>query len=187
MITIIVLLVIAAIFFIWGRYEQANAPLTMWENTGIACLGGGHQAAARHMHAQLLITKDGQTEQIPANVGIKRGCMAEVHTHDTSGEIHIETARAARAEEMTLADFFTVWDKNFNREGYNETIVVNGTREVEKPALVQLTDGKNIHIRYQSATGTRATSSGKEVMSDATTTHATASDTHTNDHSHSHE
>lgn len=161
-ISIAVLIVIGGALIAWGRYNAATAPLAMWKDTDVACLEGGHQSAVRHIHAQLLITENGTQQTIPANVGIEPGCMAEVHTHEPNGRLHVETARAGRADKITLADFFAVWGRPFDREDMAETIVVNGQRELSDPSEVQITEGKQIHLRYTSATGTDATSS--EVM-----------------------
>ncbi len=43
-----------------------------------------------HWHTQLSITSGGNPVTIPANIGITATCLEVLHTHDTSGLIHIE-------------------------------------------------------------------------------------------------
>ena len=65
-----------------------------------------------HPHLQVLIV--GQNVEIPKDVGIGvGGCERALHTHDTTGEIHIEPNFY---QEFTLRDFFTVWGLQFSRD-----------------------------------------------------------------------
>ena len=50
---------------------------------------------------------------MPANVGVTGLGMQVIHTHDASGEIHIESPRPF---DFTLGDFFTVWDRPFSAQ-----------------------------------------------------------------------
>ncbi|HLZ73026.1 MAG TPA: hypothetical protein VKV26_24245 [Dehalococcoidia bacterium] len=60
-----------------------------------------------HVHAHLTIIANGQGVAVPANTGIvDNRCIYWLHTHDTSGVIHIE-APSQRA--FTLGEFFDVW------------------------------------------------------------------------------
>src|SRR5258708_5443270 len=44
-----------------------------------------------HVHAHLTIIVNGQPVVVPANIGIPGGrCVYWLHTHDTSGIIHVE-------------------------------------------------------------------------------------------------
>ena len=65
-----------------------------------------------HIHPNLEIYVNGQKQEIPANIGIIFNCMHPIHTHDTSGIIHIESPEQ---RDFTLADFFAVWDKTYNK------------------------------------------------------------------------
>jgi hypothetical protein len=64
---------------------------------------------ARHFHSQLVILEEGQSMAIPANIGIASSCIYWLHTHDTSGVIHVETPVTEIATTFTLGDFFSVW------------------------------------------------------------------------------
>ncbi len=61
-----------------------------------------------HVHAYLTVLANGQVVPIPAFIGIPGRCIYWLHTHDTSGVIHIE-APSQRA--FTLGQFFDVWSQ----------------------------------------------------------------------------
>ena len=67
-------------------------------------------ATTFHIHAHLTIIINGQEKEIPANTGISSTCMHSLHTHDTTGIIHIESPRK---EDFTLGDFFKIWGQTF--------------------------------------------------------------------------
>ena len=61
-----------------------------------------------HIHAHLDVIVDGKSVTVPAGIGIKQNeCLYWLHTHNTSGVIHIESP-----EQMTftLGQFIQVWD-----------------------------------------------------------------------------
>ena len=68
---------------------------------GVECL----TAETYHLHAHLTIIKDGVTQRVPAQIGLT-GCAYELHTHDYTGVIHVETSAA---KKFTLGQFFSVW------------------------------------------------------------------------------
>jgi hypothetical protein len=68
---------------------------------GVSCL----VTEDYHVHAHLAVIKDGQALAIPAQIGLT-GCAYEIHTHDQSGILHVETAAYHR---LTLGQFFAVW------------------------------------------------------------------------------
>lgn len=139
-----------------------------WADTEVACLAGGHQGAITHIHSHLSVFVDGEEQSIPADVGINAACMAEVHTHDATGEIHIETP--GRGGERTLADFFAVWDQPLTRSGFEREITVNG--QEASPEYV-FADGDEIEVRFTStSTSTEATTTEEETEMTTTTTPA---------------
>lgn len=71
---------------------------------GVSCLTGN----AYHVHAHLSIFKDGVQLAIPSAVGRPNTCNYNLHTHDSSGVIHIEAAAPAT---YTLGQFFSVWGR----------------------------------------------------------------------------
>lgn len=143
-------IILAVIMLIGGKVSTAET----WEDTGIACISG-HQNLALHIHPILTITVDGEQEPIPANLGVSPDCMAELHTHDSTGQIHVESVVAGKTH--TLRDFLAVWDKEIEREGYTLHATVNG-EPVEDPVMLTLRDHDQILLSYASATSTTATS-----------------------------
>ncbi|MBC7416490.1 MAG: hypothetical protein H7327_16325 [Herminiimonas sp.] len=95
---------------------------------GINCSG----SEAYHIHTHLSIVRDGQLLAIPANVGIPAGCTYEIHTHDKTGEIHLE---APAKKRFTLGNFFAVWGQPLSR--------TNIAGITGAPVTVYVTDGSN--------------------------------------------
>lgn len=97
----------------------------------------------QHSHPELKIFVDGEEEKIPANIGL--GLQHRVlHTHDPDGVIHVE-AQDMRA--YTLGNFFDVWGKTIEREGYEVVMTVDGASSGEFEELV-LKDKQKIVLEY---------------------------------------
>lgn len=124
-----------------------SAPAPLWKDTTISCLVNGHQNLAQHIHQELSITKDGVAVPIPSNIGITQGCMAEVHTHEADGTIHVESIEP---KTFTLQDFFAVYGQPLEQEGYALVARSNG-EIVEDPASLVLVDHQTIELEYTSA------------------------------------
>lgn len=62
-----------------------------------------------HYHSHLALVHDGSVVTLPAGIGIEPLCYYWLHTHDTSGIIHVETPGGQAGRVFTLADFFAVW------------------------------------------------------------------------------
>jgi hypothetical protein len=76
---------------------------------GIQC--ETHEQVSYHVHAHLAILVNGQPQLVSAQVGIPGGpnfsrCYYWLHTHDTSGVIHIESPDQ---RGYTLGQFFDIW------------------------------------------------------------------------------
>ena len=93
----------------------------------------GQSDAGFHIHAMLRVYVDGKPVTVPANVGIdpQGQFIAPLHTHDTSGVIHME---ATQTYPFTLGQFFTVWGVKFApgqlgayRTGGGKTVAVSST------------------------------------------------------------
>jgi hypothetical protein len=67
-----------------------------------------------HVHADLAIYADGKKQTVPAQVGIDQTnqILASLHTHDTSGVIHME---AVQPYPFKLGQFFNVWGVKFTQ------------------------------------------------------------------------
>lgn len=138
------IIILVIVLLIVGN-KQANPKVVSEDGTEIPCLPNGHQQVATHIHPILTITVDGEAEVIPGNIGIDGYCMREVHTHDTTGTLHIETAKAGVT--YTLNDFFTVWGQDVEREGYVYEVMQDGEVK-ESVEDVVLTDHSEIALSY---------------------------------------
>ena len=69
-------------------------------------LGLPPYGTAMHIHSLLHIYVHGQQEPLATDIGITRQEFSPLHTHDSSGIIHVESARP---HAFTLGEFFDVW------------------------------------------------------------------------------
>lgn len=108
-----------------------------------------------HIHALLHVYVAGQPVTVPANLGISMAARLEspLHTHNTSGIIHVE---AGRPFPFRLADIFAVWGVAFTDHqlgGYIDSgdervrVYVNGQPVVD-PTHYVLKDRDNIVVAY---------------------------------------
>ena len=95
---------------IWYFVAHPPQPRT---NREVALTCTTDMATKFHIHPHLEIVVNGRREEILANIGIKLTCMNALHTHDTSGVIHVESPEH---RDFTLSDFFAVWNKPFNKD-----------------------------------------------------------------------
>ncbi len=61
---------------------------------------------AMHEHANVRIFIHGEEEIVPTDIGISGSTHAAIHTHETSGTIHLESQSIT---EFTFGEFFDVW------------------------------------------------------------------------------
>jgi len=75
------------------------------------------EQTAFHIHAHLTMYINGQALPLPAQIGIAsdQSCLYWLHTHDTTGVIHIE---APANHSFTLGDFLDEWSNQFSTLGY---------------------------------------------------------------------
>ena len=66
-----------------------------------------------HYHAHLTIMYRGEPASIPGSTGIlsAKKCFYWMHTHTTSGIIHIEAPKDSASRQFTVGDFFQVWNQ----------------------------------------------------------------------------
>jgi hypothetical protein len=86
-----------------GSCSQSATPSPAPTST-VPC--GPTEVFVRHEHAHLAIVIRGQPRPVAAAIGISATQICWLHTHDTSGIIHIE---AGDNRSLTLGDFFAVW------------------------------------------------------------------------------
>src|SRR5205085_2307606 len=90
---------------------------------GVYCDQG--EQSAFHIHAHLTIYVNGQPVPVAQGVGIPtdNSCLYWLHTHDTTGVVHIE---APANHSFTLGQFFDIWATNFQSSGYPPQLDMNG-------------------------------------------------------------
>jgi hypothetical protein len=115
----------------------------------------GFNETTFHIHAWLHIFDDGKKVVVPANIGIDQaaGFLSPLHTHDTTGIIHME---ADQEYDFTLGQFMNVWGVKFsdNQIGSLKSkgdqklqVYVNG-QLVKDPVNVVMQEHDNIVIGY---------------------------------------
>ena len=100
-----------------------------------------------HWHPELAIFVKGEKQEIPANLGI--GAVHNpMHTHDSSGVIHLEFQGVVRKDDLKLYRFFEVWGKDFMDIGSSVKMTVNGEENAELQNY-DMKDGDKIELRYE--------------------------------------
>lgn len=107
-----VVTVLAFALLIFLIFKNAPESVTKKTNRELALSCTTDMATEFHIHPTLEIIILGQKQEIPKDVGIIDGCMNALHTHDNTGELHVESPEK---RDFTLADFFAVWNKPFNK------------------------------------------------------------------------
>jgi hypothetical protein len=118
---------------------------------------GQMEGTAKHFHAHLDVLVNGQKIPVPANLGIATSSqqLAELHTHDDSGVLHIEAATTNK--RYTLGQLFDEWNVRLTATsigglktdaGHTLTAYVNGKPQTGDPAAIELTPHKEIALIY---------------------------------------
>jgi len=124
----------------------------------------GQEMLAVHYHAHLDVQVDGVPITVPAGIGIDqaRRRISPLHTHDTSGVIHIESARDI---PYTLGQLFTEWGQPLtthqvgpHRLTHGEVLRVyqNGHLVTANPATVRFAQHDEIAVWVGPASATPA-------------------------------
>jgi len=118
----------------------------------------GFSETIAHTHASVQIYDDGKKEPVPANIGIDQatGTISPLHTHDTSGIIHME---ADREFDFTLGQLIAIWGVEFSDSQIGSLksqgdqklqVYLNGQR-VNDPVNVIMPEKGNLVIGYGKA------------------------------------
>jgi hypothetical protein len=121
------------------------------------------EGTALHFHAHLDLLVNGAPVSVPALLGINESTqmISEMHTHDTSGVIHIEAPDASR--RYVLGQLFVEWGVRLDTShlgalttGPTKTLVayVNGKPVTGDPAQIELSAHKQITLVYGDAGAT---------------------------------
>lgn len=103
------------------------------------------EALNEHIHAHLDVFYDGQPVTVPAYIGIvlKPVGISPLHTHDTSGIIHVESATA---RPFYLGQVFTEWGVAVGGTARPASVYVNGTVVTTPIAQVEIAAGAEIAV-----------------------------------------
>lgn len=122
---VVTMTALAALAYLLGQ-SDGNPPFsTADDRHALAneCIGGHGDESdplVAHYHAIVVISVLGEQVEIPGNVGLNDpGCtMRPLHTHDTSGKIHIEFKE--EGVEAPLEAFFDTWGKHMDSSGFDD-------------------------------------------------------------------
>ena len=111
-----------------------------------------------HWHSHLSVTLNGSPFTVPANIGIDSSLWkdhsldqygsgaAALHTHDTSGTIHVEVNTSHR--DFTLHEFLAIWGQPSDGSGIDghpvTSLTVDGVQQASPTSDVVLKDGQQI-------------------------------------------
>ena len=131
---------------------------------GVPCLGGDLPVNHFHIHIEVLL--DGSQVTVPAGIGVGRpwaenppgfiatgGCFAWIHTHDTTGVVHVFT-QVGKSD--TLGQVFSVWGQPLDTGGAlgfrgNIAVLVNGQAMGGDPRSIPLKNLENIVVELGKA------------------------------------
>jgi hypothetical protein len=87
----------------WAAPANASAAVAA---AGLPMLG--QEGTALHIHAHLDVIVNGKPVPVPAEIGIDEAAnqISPLHTHDTTGVIHVESPTRA---QFSLGQFFSEW------------------------------------------------------------------------------
>jgi hypothetical protein len=110
-----------------------------------------------HIHQHLDLYVDGTKQVVPAQIGILTSpqvVFSPLHTHDTSGIIHVESQTV---RSFTLGEFFDVWGVRFtptcvggycNQGDKTLRVYVDGQIVTGDPTLLELFAHEEIAVTY---------------------------------------
>jgi hypothetical protein len=117
----------------------------------------GEEGSALHIHAHLDVIANGSPVQVPADIGVDdaRQKISPLHSHDTTGVIHIESPD--KSATFTLGQFFTEWQVSLSADHiggltadatHHLKVYVNGKPYAGDPAGIVLAAHDEIAIVY---------------------------------------
>jgi uncharacterized C2H2 Zn-finger protein len=128
----IAIIIVLAVYFSENPSSSSTSNVMSNVIPGVQC--EPLEGTMFHIHAHLDLFVNEKIVTIPAGIGIKPNeCLYWIHTHDTSGVIHIESPQQMR---FTLSQFIEVWDNTagispkfgeLTNDNKDLKIFVNGT------------------------------------------------------------
>jgi hypothetical protein len=129
--------------------------VTRAENVGLSV--APMEGAVVHFHTHLDVLVNGKPVDVASQIGIapNQSNLAEMHTHDTTGILHIESP--SKDKKYTLGQLFTEWNVRLDATelgglkaggGNTLTAYVDGKPQPGNPADIQLTPHREIALVY---------------------------------------
>jgi hypothetical protein len=120
------------------------------------------EGSVLHIHQHLDLYIDGKTVAIPEGIGVNEseGFISPIHTHDTTGIIHVESPIK---QDFTLGQFFTIWGVKFDDQciggycsenGKTLQVYLNGQKRANDFAGIVLEPHQEIVIVYGDSANT---------------------------------
>jgi hypothetical protein len=103
-----------------------------------------------HQHSLISIYRNGVRLGFPDNIG-RSGCAYELHTHDVTGVVHIETDVP---KKFTLGQFFALW---------NQPLGANGTAGLGSPVRFYVIENEKL-TRYTGDPATLELVAHREIV-----------------------
>ena len=124
--------------------------MTRADDIGLPALG----QETFHHHDLLQIIVHGQNVPVPVDIGITSSSAASMHTHDTSGIMHLESDSPY---PFTLGNFFDVWGVRLTRSciggycsaGSNQLrVYLNGDAVGGNPRTIRLGQHHDVVVTF---------------------------------------
>jgi hypothetical protein len=140
-----------------GNQQVANATDTPSGKfapvNGVSCDLQEHSQA--HYHAHLSLYINNQAVTVPGNIGVSDSCLYWLHTHNSTGVVHIE---APKNQVYNLGTFVQIWASRFPELSYpselNQTsgwsVFINGKPYDGDFRQLQFADHQVITLHYNS-------------------------------------
>ncbi|GAA2719719.1 hypothetical protein [Actinocorallia aurantiaca] len=116
----------------------------------------GMEGDAKHEHAHLSLFVNGEQQPIPANLGIDPASnIAELHTHDARGVLHVESYSADKV--FTLDQVFKIWEVPLSKTQIGQfktdaervlKFYVDGKEVQDDPSKIELSHHREIGIVF---------------------------------------
>ncbi|HEY5006310.1 MAG TPA: hypothetical protein VII61_24325 [Ktedonobacteraceae bacterium] len=139
---------------------SASTPTSVSDQSSLAPAVDGvlcnlSEQLAYHIHAHLSIYISGKAVPVSESIGITSSCIYWLHTHDTSGIIHIESPTQ---KTYTLGNFLDLWQQQFSQLQYPAQldqstgwqVYVNGKLYADSFRSIPLNVHTLITLAYQS-------------------------------------
>ncbi len=115
-----------------------------------------HEGLSAHYHFNLELFVNGDPEVVPANISIESSsCYRPIHTHDSTGYVHVELPTNYQGNNPTVGDFFSIWGQTLSPNGMlgqagEVTMTVNSVGQSGNIQYYVPSDGDVIVLRLDS-------------------------------------